>query len=372
MANLDSIFAPNFNMNQPGADRGFKKEEFAPNAKSGKNGEYKAVVRFIPWYQDPENPIFSKVQGWIVDPTTNRGRTIDSPKSINQQCPIVDLFWQLMNSGREEFKQLAKKCLSTSTTYTALVQVMVDEQHPENVGKILPWRFKKTIWDKIYNEMHPQMGKGHNPFDIINGRYFSIKVTLKSNYNNYDNCLFFDYAGDNGETSGMWIKNAYNQWEIVTANSDRQAVYDYLVANTPDMSKYTYNEWTEEDSKFVTGVLNTISDYANMGTVGQNLGAINGSPIMSPSAVPAPPTMGGFVHSTPSAVPTPPMMEAMMMPTPAAPAVSVPTMDTISAVPSMPSMPNITGVDVPNTVTTPKVNPATQKFNLGNLPIDEM
>ena len=51
----------------------------------------------------------------------------------------------------------------------------------------------------------------------------------------------------------------------------------------------------------------------------------------------------------------------------------------IPEMPSMPSMPqaptataNITGVDVPETVVAPKVNPATQTFNLGNLPMTDL
>lgn len=380
MTNLDSIFAPQFNMDA--STTSFKREEFLPNAKNGKNGEYKAVIRFVPWHVDPEHPIITKVQAFVVDPTTNRGRTIDSPRSVNQQCPIVDMFWNLMNTQRQEFKDIAKKCLSSYTVYTALVQIISDEQHPENVGKILPWRFKKTIWDKIYNEMHPQMGKAYNPFDIINGRYFSIKVTLKSGFNNYDNCLFFDYQGENGETSGMWFKNTTGNFEIVTAHSDRQVVYDYLVANTPDMTKYQYNEWTEDDSRFVNNVLNTLSSYANLGTVGQAVAGVQNVAT----------NVGGYVQTTPSApvMPTPVAssnvgMPAMpQMPTPAAPAVNVPTMSAtpnvgIPEMPSMPSMPqaptataNITGVDVPETVVAPKVNPATQTFNLGNLPMTDL
>ena len=115
MTNLDSIFAPQFNMDA--STTSFKREEFLPNAKNGKNGEYKAVIRFVPWHVDPEHPIITKVQAFVVDPTTNRGRTIDSPRSVNQQCPIVDMFWNLMNTQRQEFKDIAKKCLSSYTVY---------------------------------------------------------------------------------------------------------------------------------------------------------------------------------------------------------------------------------------------------------------
>lgn len=269
MNNLDEIFAPTNAIVEPEKQRVV---EFNPSAKNSKTGTYNAVVRFVPWYQDTTKCVMKKQQIYLTDPISQRGRYVDSPKSVGEQCIVTDLFWNLFNSQNAALKEFAKKHINISPAYTALVQVITDDQHPELVGKILPWRFKKSVWDKLFNESHPQMGVAYNPFDIINGRYFSVKVVLKSGWNNYDQCSFFDYRGQNGETSGLLMLNdTTNRFEIVTAQTDRQKVYNYLVQNSPDLSAYDYKPWSQDEAAFVQGVVQSINQYASTGTYGQNV-----------------------------------------------------------------------------------------------------
>lgn len=352
MNNLDEIFAPTNAIVEPEKKKAI---EFNPSAKNSKNGTYNAVIRFIPWHENPAKCVMKKDQIYLTDPISQKGRYIDSPRSVGEQCIVTDLFWNLYNSQNAALKEFAKKHISISPAYTALVQVITDDQHPELVGKIVPWRFKKSVWDKLYNESHPQMGVAYNPFDIINGRYFSVKVVLKSGWNNYDQCSFFDYRGQNGETSGMLMLNeATNRFEIVTAQSDREKVYNYLVANSPNLAAYDYKPWTEDESNFVQSVVQTINNYANTGTYGQNVAMATS--ITAP-AYPQPTVMG---QTTPNQMPqptmptpaAPPVMSpiqtnaqpSVMMPTPAAPAYEMQQ----PAMPEMPTAPSIMGIELPD------------------------
>lgn len=350
MNNLDEIFAPTNAVVEP--EKPKRALEFNPSAKNSKNGVYNAVIRFIPWYKNPSKSVMKKEQIYLIDPLSNRGRYIDSPKSIGEQCIVTDLFWNLYNSQNVSLKEFGKKHINISGAYTALVQIITDDQHPELVGKILPWRFKKSVWDKLMNEQHPQMGMGYNPFDIINGRYFSVKVVQKGGWNNYDQCNFFDYRGQNGETSGMLMLNpAGNSFEIVNANTDRQRVYDYLVANSPDLDVYDYKPWTADESNFVQGVVQTINQYANTGTYGQN--------VAMATSVTAPtypqPTSGGVVQQTVTAPIQANVQPVVEMQMPAMPQTQMPTVNMNATMPSVeiPQTPTIQGIDLPDMSTPP-------------------
>lgn len=350
MSNLDQLFAPTNVINEPA-----KKEsayEFNPSAKNVQGGVYQAIIRFVPWHKDPSKSIMSKYQAFVKDPVSQKGRYIDSLKNVGKDCPIVNTFWELYNTKMPSLQDFAKKHLSYSETFVSLVQVISDEHHPELVGKILPWRFKKTIWEKLYNEQHPQMGVGSNPFDIINGRYFAIKVVLKNGWNNYDNCGFFDYktaTGAVGASAMLMVNPVTNTYEPVTTSTDRQSVYNYLVTNSPDLGIYDHREWSPEDTQFVMGVCQTVKTYAQTGNIAQNVATAT-APTMSaapnpvvnvapPSATPTMPSMPQFESATPSA----PSMPQMNVPQMNVPQMNVPQMGT-----TVPGAPSITGVDLPD------------------------
>lgn len=334
MSNLDEIFAPTNAVEEPEKKRTL---EFNPSAKSSKTGTYNAVIRFIPWHGDPSKSVMKKEQIWLKDPISQKGRYIDSPKTVGEQCIVTDLFWNLYNSQNAQLKDFAKAHISIGPTYAALVQVITDEQHPELVGKIVPWRFKKSIWDKLFNETHPQMGVPYNPFDIINGRYFSVKVVQKSGWNNYDQCSFFDYRGQNGETSGMLMLNeAGTGYEIVTAQTDRNRVYNYLVANSPDMTVYDYKPWTSDESNYVQSVVQTISNYANTGTYGQNVAMATAQPMSTPQ-----------MQMPQTSAPVLPIMPQTQVNTVPNFQMNDVVQNTQTA-PTMPQTPNIQGIDLPD------------------------
>lgn len=270
MSNVNDIFNTVATIDQLGSGNQFLRDEFNPSAKNSKSGTYTALIKFVTWYKNPQKPIVSKFESYLTDPITKQGRVVDSLKNFSSSCPINDTYWTLQNTNNVQLQALAKKHINTYNTFAALVQIIKDDVHPENNGKILVWRFKKTIYEKITNEITPQFGTNPHPFDIINGRYFAVNVNIKNNYNNYDNCQFVNAA-----SSGLYIKDATGNFVQIDANCDRQIVYDYLVANSPDLDAYLPKEWDEKTSAFVTNALNNINALAQGGGMAGNIaGAI--------------------------------------------------------------------------------------------------
>lgn len=266
MSNLNDIFTTVPTIEQP-ISQSSRADEFNPSAKNSKTGTYTAIVRFVPWHANPPKSIMSKSESFLTDPISKESRVVDSLKNFQQNCPILNTFWSLYNSGDASLQSFVKKHINTYTSYASIVQVIKDDIHPENNGKMLVWRYKKTIWDKLYNEAHPQYGINPQPFDIINGRYFAVNVVLKSGFNNYDNCQFL-----NSQSSGIYITDTNGNFFQVDGNTDKQSIYNYLVNNSPDLNKYEAKKWDENTSSFVTKALENINKRAQIGTMSSNIG----------------------------------------------------------------------------------------------------
>lgn len=246
--------------------------EYRPNPKNAKNGKYSAIIRFVPWVGDPSKSLMEKYISWLYNPTTQERRCVDNPRTWGEgRNPITDTFFLCQRTNRPDIQEMGKKCISTRQQFTSLVQIIRDNEHPELQGKILVWKFGKTIYDKIENEQNPQIGVGTNPFDPIHGRYFSLVITIVSNFPNYDQCSFVDYHGKDGETSGLWWTNPNtNKVEIATEESmksedNRQAFAEYLKVASPDLSKYDYAHWNEEETKFVNNIVDLLTSYVSQG-----------------------------------------------------------------------------------------------------------
>ena len=357
MSNLNAIFSAVPTIEQP--TQNFKLDEFNPSAKSSKTGTYTAIVRFVPWHVDPTQSIMGKTESYLTDPLTKQGRVVDSLKNFQQSCPIVDTFWTLHNSGDAALQAFVKKHINTYISYASIIQVIQDDVHPENNGKLLIWRYKKTIWDKLYNEAHPQYGTNPQPFDIVNGRYFAVNVCLKSGFNNYDNCQFI-----NSQASGIYVTTATG-YAQVDATTDRQLIYDYLVTNSPDLNKYTPKEWDEKTAAFVNSALENIKRHAQMGSMPSNIAAVsNPNPLAGqPVAASVPPTPQ-FNVPVPNATPAPmPTFEAN---TPTLNTVAVPTPSPVPTPAPTPVAPaGITGIELPPAPTAATPSPAPVGLGLG-------
>ena len=341
-------------------------EQYKVSFKEGKNGVYRSVVRFIPNYANPSKCTMIKSVSWVKNPITQKGMYVDDPRVVGKPSPVTEMYFNLYNTQIETYVGWAKQYLGSKKQYASLVQIVSDEQHPELVGQIKVFVYGKKVYEKLNNEEFPQGAgqQGINPFHPIYGRKFSIVCTNQSGYNNFDQSSFFDERNGNQILpSGMWYIDPANpsQYSVVDENTDPDVLMEYLKKNSPDLSKYDYHDWTEEQAKHVEEVLAIARNFMNTGSmVGTQTQAMqaglqavntpsgNGMPSV-PTYNPTPqfPGVNMSAQVTPAQMPTPAPAPVSFNPTPMPSAVqSVPGTQPMAA-------PSVTGVTPP--VVTPKV-----------------
>ena len=346
-------------------------EQYKVSFKEGKNGVYRSVIRFIPNYADPSRCTMIKSVYWVKNPITQKGMYVDDPRSVGQHSPVAEMYSNLYNTKIATYVDWAKQYLGYKKQYASLVQIVSDEQHPELVGQIRVFVYGKKVYDKLNNEEYPQGAgqQGINPFNPIYGRKFSIVCTNQSGFNNFDQSSFYDERNGNQILpSGMWYIDPANpnQYSVVDENTDPDVLMDYLSKNSPDLSKYDYHPWTEEQTKHVEEVLAIARNFMSTGsmagtqdqTMQAGLHAVN-TPHM-PGTTPAPATPiynptpqfpGANIPGSTPTIPTPapaPAPAPVFNPVPAA----TPT-NTVAPVAQVPTpVPTVSGVTPP--VVTPK------------------
>jgi hypothetical protein len=247
MENLNDIFNLSLDdFKEPERTSGGK-NIFKPEAKAGKDGVYKAVVRFLPWHKDVKKSIMKKWSCWLTNPGTNESKMVDCPSTVGQKSVLQDLFWKFKKSDSVAEQKLAEN-FSRRQRFATLVQIIKDDNAPENVGKIMVWPFGSKIYNKLQAEMKPEFGKPHIPFDLFEGKPFLVHVTTVAGYNNYDNCRFLD------EKLPITIDG--NQMQ--KTQEDLGKIKTFL-ESSPDLNVYDYQEWDNTIQEFVNGVIaNTV------------------------------------------------------------------------------------------------------------------
>jgi hypothetical protein len=284
------------------------------------------------------------------------------------------MYFNLYNTKIATYVDWAKQYLGSKKQYASLVQIVSDEQHPELVGQIRVFVYGKKVYEKLNNEEFPQGAgqQGINPFHPIYGRKFSIVCTNQSGYNNFDQSSFYDERNGNQILpSGMWYIDPANpnQYSVVDENTDPDVLMDYLSKNSPDLSKYDYHEWTEEQTKHVEEVLAIARNFMSTGsmagtqtqTMQAGLQAVNTPHIPGATPAPATPTYNpapqfpgaNMPGSTPTSAPAPAPTVLNPSPAPVNPSpAAVPTNPVAQAAPIPTPVPAVSGVTPP--VVTPK------------------
>lgn len=246
-------------------DDSYEINEFRPKYKNGTNDVYNAIIRFIPNYKDVRNKsIIQKYTVYLKDPTTNTGRYIDDPTSIGEKSVLSQMYFALKD-GNSIAKDLSKNW-TRHQEYVSLVQVIEDVHEPKLVGKILVWRYGKKIHEKILDEMtsvSPDI-PGGNPFDLFSGKLFLVKVTEQNKFNNFDKSKFIENV--EYPKNCMRIKTVDKNKKDLFIIADRNVasktmehdkvdgkkfIMDYLIKNSPDLSKYEYHPWDEDTRNYV-------------------------------------------------------------------------------------------------------------------------
>jgi len=254
---LNSLFHPNVEMG--GTKTSQTEGEYNPSADKGTNGVYQSVIRFVTWWGDPQHSFIDKWVCWLVDPVTNRGRTVDCPSSVGKPSPLQDMFFKLRKSESVQ-EQKKSEIFSRKHQYAAVIQVIKDQHNKEAEGKLLVYRFGKKIFEKIEAEKKPLVGDPHEPFDLIDGKAFQLVITKQSGFNNYDQAKFIDKkiplllpVNAKGEVVAFGTEGL--KLQPINERTPREVVFNFLKQNSPDLTKYAYKEWDEEMHDYVNQVI---------------------------------------------------------------------------------------------------------------------
>lgn len=226
-------------------------EIYQPGADKGKDGIYKALIRFLPNVRNPEKSKLMKYYVWLVDPVTNESYSVDCPSTVGKRSILKDTYWKLKNSPSVRDQELAQEKLGRNESYYSLVQVVKDSNEPDLEGKIMVLKFGSKINQKIEKLLKPEFGAPINPYDVFEGKLFALHITKKQKWNNYDLCEFV------GEKMPLELEGK----PIEKTKEDMARVVEYLKANSPELEKYEYREWDQAmTDKVISTVKNIVPD----------------------------------------------------------------------------------------------------------------
>jgi hypothetical protein len=224
---------------------GNEKDDFyKPYPENGKDGVYKSLIRFIP---NSENPAKSKIHKYYVylkDPSTGDGFSADCPSTVGKKSILKDIFWKLKNSHSAADQELAKS-FSRKEDYYSLIQIIQDRNNPELDGKIMIFKFGRKINDMLEAQLQPEYGTPCNPFDLFEGKEFSLNVRKVGEWNNYDLCSFV------GEKSPIKI----NGKPMQKNKEDMDVILSYLNEGPKNLTSFDYKDWDDDLTNKVMSVI---------------------------------------------------------------------------------------------------------------------
>jgi hypothetical protein len=194
-----------------------------------KAGNGYAVLRFLPAAEGSELPWVRYWDHGFKGPT-GLWYIENSLTSIGQPDPVGELNSRLWNSGHEEDKETARK-QKRRLHYVVNALVVEDPSAPDNVGRVVLYKFGKKIFDKIMDVMQPTFAdeKPVNPFDFWEGADFKLKIRQVEGYRNYDKSEFASQSPLHGGDEAK-LESVYNQMHSLTEFTDPKnyKTYDEL------------------------------------------------------------------------------------------------------------------------------------------------
>ena len=215
---------------------------YKPSADDGKDGTYKALIRFVPNIENPRNSLIKKYVNWLTGPNGD-SKLIDSPTTIGEHCPVSDAFFRLRKSESAVDRKASYK-LKRRESYVALVKIIKDPQQPELEGTYKIFKFGYKIKEKIDAELKPNFGEPTQVFDLFEGKNFELVITRQNDYNNYDTSKL------SSSTSAVTVKGKAAE----RTKEDMDAIKTEL-EGAPSMKQFEYRPWDEDTRNFVNSVL---------------------------------------------------------------------------------------------------------------------
>jgi len=179
------------------AKKTFQKDERLWRPTPDNLGNSYSVIRFLPRQIDETDEVLNYVgpvyshsfqsetsNSWFIEncPTTLEGG----------KCPVCEHNWSMFKTYSKEVAMDKTSKTRRKGNWYANIIVIKDSGCPENVGKVMIYKFGKSIFDKIMQIQTPvyEDEKAIYPFDFDNGANFIVKTKKKGGYLNYDDSSF--------------------------------------------------------------------------------------------------------------------------------------------------------------------------------------
>jgi hypothetical protein len=252
-------------------------EFYKPYPEDGKDGVYKSLVRFIPNVVDPSKSKIHKYYVYLADPSTGKGLSVDCPSTVGKKSVLKDIFWKLKNSSSAADQELAKS-FSRKEDYYSLIQIVQDKNRPEMEGKIMLFKFGKKINDMIEAQLKPEYGGAINPFDLFEGKLFSIHARKVGEWNNYDLCTFV------GDKCPIVVDGKPREKNP----DDMNAILEYLKTGPQNLGSFDYKDWDDETTNKVMSIIrNTVPDGRLVNDILAGAGVSSNASTSRPASSPA-------------------------------------------------------------------------------------
>jgi hypothetical protein len=160
------------------------------------------------------------------------------------------MFWKLKNSHSAADQELAKS-FSRKEDYYSLIQIVQDKHNPELEGKIMIFKFGKKLNDMLEAQLKPEYGDPVNPFDLFEGKLFSVHTRKVGDWNNYDLCSF---VGDR-------LPIEINGKRMQKNQADMNTILEYLKTVPENLTQFDYRDWDDAMTERVMNVIrNSVPD----------------------------------------------------------------------------------------------------------------
>lgn len=188
--------------------------------KKDADGNINVKLRFLPYiYEDDEDSnkdivgFIEKRKHMIYSNSNNRSfrmlcpRTYNKTMSLENECPICDIYFTEYQEANEEKNEKEKKYLQDeakkkkpTTKFVANVLIIDDPVEPENNGQVKLFQFGFQVRDKIYRALNldddglpkDEDEVDGNVFDPYEGFNFSYRMRKKDGRNNYETSRFIN------------------------------------------------------------------------------------------------------------------------------------------------------------------------------------
>lgn len=154
-----------------------------------------AVIRLLPGKGGNTPPIVRVYEhsARMFDKASNKYRYYiePSPSTINEPCPMSEIWYELGDIGTEEAQKMQKN-FSRAVKFIANILVVNDPANPENNGKVFYWKFGVKLFEKFQAALEPteaQIKVGKKPielFDPMRGANIILEAKKVAGFRNYD------------------------------------------------------------------------------------------------------------------------------------------------------------------------------------------